>query len=129
MKINKEEIPVIMSGSGTVLRSQKHLGKMTASYNEMTAGTDFGPHLRGLKKDHCHCSHYGAVLEGTLLITYDNGEEELIKDGDIFYIPPGHSAKVERDLKIIVFSTTKEHTEVLNHVVKSIGELNNMTKI
>ncbi|MCG8582250.1 MAG: cupin domain-containing protein [Bacteroidales bacterium] len=129
MKINRNAIPVVMEDSGTVLRSQKNIGKMTASYNEMAAGTDFAPHLKGLKNNHCHCSHYGTVLEGAIRITYDNGEDEQINEGDVFFIPAGHTAKVMKDLKIIVFSTIKEHNEVINHVVKSIANVNNLSSI
>ncbi|MBR8537244.1 hypothetical protein KDU71_16875 [Carboxylicivirga sediminis] len=120
MKINKANIPVVMNDNGTVLRSQKHFGDLTATYNEIPAGTDFGPLLHGLKNNHCHCTHYGTVLDGAIRISYDNGNEELITSGDLFYIPAGHTARVEKDLKIVIFSTIKEHSEVINHVVKQM---------
>ncbi|MBS2213889.1 hypothetical protein KEM09_20945 [Carboxylicivirga mesophila] len=120
MKINKANIPVVMNDNGTILRSQKNFGELTATYNEIPAGTNFGPLLQGLKNNQCHCTHYGTVLDGAIRISYDNGTEELITSGDLFYIPAGHTARVEKDLKIVIFSTIKEHSEVIDHVVKQM---------
>ncbi|WP_439182077.1 hypothetical protein [Carboxylicivirga taeanensis] len=120
MKINKETIPTVMNKAGMLLRSLQNFGTMTVTYNELPAGTNFSPLLKGLKNNHCHSTHYGTVLEGAIRINYQDGTEELICQGDLFYIPAGHTAFVEKDLKIIVFSTSKEHHEVMNHVVKQI---------
>lgn len=121
MKITKNEIPVVMDESGILLRSMQHFGNMTVTYNELPAGTNFTPLLKGLKHNQCHCTHYGTVLQGSLRISYHDGTEELLSQGDLFYILAGHTAKVEEDLKIIVFSNSKEHNEVINHVIKQMA--------
>ncbi len=120
MKINKENIPVVLNRNGTILRSQKDFGELTATYNEIPAGTNLEPFLKGLKNNHCHSEHYGTVLEGAIRINYTNGNEEVLSSGDLFYIPAGHTARVEQDLKIIIFSTIKEHSEVIKHVVQQM---------
>jgi glyoxylate utilization-related uncharacterized protein len=122
MKIKKEAIPVVMETPGTIMRNLKGYGGMTVAYNELPAGTDFAPLLAGLKNDSCQCPHWGYVVEGELLTTYDDGTEERLKAGDVFYMPPGHTAMVTKDLKFIDFSPEKELDEVLGHIAKKMAE-------
>ena len=122
MKIKKEEIPVTMEAPGTTMRALPGYGGMTAAYNEIPAGTDFSPMLHGLKNNSCHCPHWGYIVEGTLLVKYDNGTEEKLAAGDVFYLPPGHTATVEKDLKLIDFSPEKEFKEVMDHIAKKMSE-------
>ncbi len=125
MKINKEKIPVIMEAPGTIMRVLPGFGGMSASFNELPAGTDLGPLLQGLQNDSCQCPHWGYIAEGEIRMQYDNGTEELLTKGDMFYMPPGHTAIVEKDLKMIEFSPENEMSEVLNHVAHKMAELNN----
>lgn len=123
MKIKKEEIPVTMQAPGTTMRGLPGLGGMTVAFNEIPAGTDFSPLLQGLKNDSCHCPHWGYVVDGEILIKYDNGTEERLVTGDVFYLPPGHTAIVIKDLKFLDFSPEKELNEVMNHIAKKMAEL------
>ena len=122
MKIKKEEIPVTMQGTGTTMRALPGYGGMTVAFNEIPAGTDFTPLLQGLQNNSCHCPHWGYVVEGELLVKYDNGIEEKLTTGDVFYLPPGHTAIVEKDLKFIDFNPTKEFSEVMDHIGKKMAE-------
>ncbi len=122
MKLNIEDIPVKMESPGTALRSQSGYGEMSVAFNELPKGTDFSPLLQGLEHNSCHCPHWGYVLKGTMLVKYDDGKEERLTEGDVFYLPPGHTAIVEEDLKLIDFSPTKEFDEVMMHVGKKMGE-------
>ena len=123
MKIKKEDIPVTMEAPGTIMRGLPGLGGMTVAFNEIPAGTDFSPLLQGLKNDSCHCPHWGYVVEGELRIKYDDGTEENLATGDVFYLPPGHTAIVEKDLKFLDFSPEKELNEVMSHIAKKMAEL------
>ncbi|MBC2839525.1 hypothetical protein [Robiginitalea sp. SC105] len=118
MKINKENIPVTMEAPGTVMRALPGFGGMTVAFHELPKGTDFTPLLKGLKNDSCHCPHWGYILEGAMRAIYDDGKEELLESGDLFYLPAGHTAIVEKDLKIMDFSPTKELDEVMSHIGK-----------
>ena len=124
MKIKKEDIPVIMEAPGTVMRKLSGLGNMDVNYHELPEGTDFTPLLKGLPNDSCHCPHWGYIFEGAFRFIYDNGTEEVFEDGDVFFTPAGHTAIVDKDLKFIDFSPTKELTEVLANVVKVMSEKN-----
>ncbi len=123
MKINKEDIPVTMEAPETKMRTLSGFGNMDANYHELPQGTDFTPLLKGLTNDRCHCPHYGYIIEGKIKAIYDDGTEELLEPGDIFYLPPGHTAIVEESAKYIDFSPTKEHTEVLSHVAEVMSNM------
>ncbi|MCP4414557.1 MAG: hypothetical protein GY808_18535 [Gammaproteobacteria bacterium] len=122
MKIKKEDIPVIMEGPGTIMRKLDGLGDMDVVFHELPEGTDFTPLLKGLPNNSCHCPHWGYIFEGAFRFIYDDGTEEVYEEGDIFYAPSGHTAIVDRDLKFIDFSPTKEHSEVLANVGRVMSE-------
>lgn len=123
MRIKKEDIPVKMESPGTTIRCLSGYGGMAVAFNEVPAGTDFGPLLQGLANDSCHCPHWGYVVEGEIQVKYDNGTEETVSAGDLFYFPPGHTAIVSKDLKFIEFSPEKEFTEVWDHIGRKVEEM------
>jgi len=123
MKVNKNDIPVTMEAPSTIMRALPDYGGMTVCFNELPKGTDFTPFLHGLNNDSCHCPHWGYIVEGSILVKYDDGKEELVKGGEVFYWPPGHTAIVQEDVKLIDFSPTKEFDEVITHVGKKMAEL------
>ena len=125
MKIKKEDIPVTMESPGTTMRVMQGYGGMTVAFNELPGGTDIGPLLQGLKNNSCHCPHWGYIVEGELLIKYDDGKEETLVTGDVFYMPAGHTGIVKKDLKIIDFSPEKEFNEVMAHIAKKMAEFSN----
>jgi len=123
MKIKKEDLPVKMEAPGTVMRSQEGFGGMTAAFNQFPKGTDLTPLLNGLTNNSCHCPHWGYLLEGAMLLIYDNGNEELVQAGDMFYAPSGHTVIAKEDVKLVDFSPTKELNEVMEHVGRKMAEM------
>ena len=83
MKMNKNEIPVLMQAESTIVRNLTGCGGMTIAYNEFPKGTDFSPLLHGLNNNSCHCPHWGYVLEGVVRLIYDDKTEEVVKAGDV----------------------------------------------
>ena len=112
-----------MQAPGTILRGLPGWGGMTVAFNELPAGTDMAPLLVGLKNNSCQCPHWGYIIDGELLMKYDNGNEERLSAGDVFYMQPGHTAIVERDVKLIDFSPEGELNEVMSHIAKKMAEL------
>jgi len=84
-------------------------------------GTDLSPLLKGLRNDSCQCPHWGYVVEGTIKMIYDDGTEETLNAGDVFYMPPGHTAIVEKDLTLLDFSPENELKEVTDHIAKKMA--------
>jgi hypothetical protein len=123
MKLRKEDVPVVMQTSDTIMRSQADFGNMTVVYHELPKGTDFTPFLEGLENDRCHAPHWGYIFQGTFRFVYDDGSEELFEAGDLFYARAGHTAMVDADAKFIDFSPTKELDEVMANVHKRMAEL------
>ncbi len=122
MKIKKEEIPVTMQAPDTIMRGLPGWGGMTVAFNEMPAGTDISPLLQGLKNNSCQCPHWGYILEGEVLMKYDDKTEETLTTGDVFYMQPGHTAIVNKDTKLIDFSPQRELKEVMDHIAKKMAE-------
>lgn len=123
MKIKIENLPVIMQAPDTVMRAKSDCGGITIGYNELPKGTDFTPLLKELPNDSCHSPHLGYVLEGRILVIYDDGTQEEVSAGEVYYWPEGHTAIVQEDLKILEFSPTKEFTEVITHVGQIMAEM------
>jgi hypothetical protein len=91
-------------------------GGMTIALMELPAGTDATPWLKGLPGDLCQCPHWGYVLKGSIHIGYADGTEEVVKAGDVFYFPPGHTGWTDEEVAWVEVSPADEYAEVMAHV-------------
>jgi mannose-6-phosphate isomerase-like protein (cupin superfamily) len=98
-------------------------GGMAIAVNSMPAGSDLAPLLMGLKNNSCQVPHWGYILQGKLRLVYDNGEEVVLKAGDLFYMPPGHKASVLEDLKLFDFSPQEEFKDLVVHLEEKAAEM------
>ena len=105
-----ENLPVTWAGIDTV-------------YHVLPAGTDFTPLLKGLPDDMCPCPHWGYVFKGALYTRYTDGTVEVAREGEVFYLPPGHTGWNDEDTIVLMFSPEKEHLPVLEHARKKQEEL------
>ena len=97
-------------------------GGMAVAVNSIPAGADFAPLLVGLKNNSCQVPHWGYILQGALRLQYDDGKEVILKAGDLFYMSPGHKARVDEDLKLLDFSPQDEFIELVAHLEKKAAE-------
>jgi ethanolamine utilization protein EutQ (cupin superfamily) len=116
MKSNVKDLPTAHEKLGEMVRGQDW-GGTTSAYMEYPAGLDFGPLLAGLEGDHCQCPHWGYVIEGRIRVSYQDGTEELVNAGDIYYWPSGHTIVVEEAVRMVEFSPHDQMSQVLGHVV------------
>ena len=123
MRMNKNDIPVVMEAPGMKMRVQPDFGDMTVAYHDLPKGTDFTPLLKGLNNDSCHCPHWGYIFKGAFRFIYDDGSEEVFKEGDVWYARAGHTALADEDLSFVEFSPTRELNEVLAHVGQKMDEM------
>ena len=73
--------------------------------------------LEGLPGDACQAPHWGYMIEGGVVVTYEDGTTDTCRASDVFYWPPGHSVRVTDDAEVIMFSPQLEHTTVLDHML------------
>ena len=122
MRIAKKDIPVRVQAPGAIARQLPNFGNATgygamgAEFFSLAAGTDIAPLLKGLEGDACQSPHWGYLLAGVMTVSYTDGSEETIFEGDLFYWPPGHSVRVKHDADIVLFSPQHEHGLVMDHL-------------
>ncbi|MCW8807983.1 MAG: hypothetical protein OQK79_07710 [Rhodanobacter sp.] len=126
MRIAKTDIPVKIDAPGAVARQALNFGdastcgKISGEYFSLEAGTDIAPLLKGLKGDLCQSPHWGYMLKGNVTVGYEDGSQESVNGGDLFYWPPGHTVKVREDAEVVLFSPQDEHRKVLDHMLKKM---------
>jgi hypothetical protein len=114
-----DELPVLFGADPAVIRGADWDG-MRAMIVSLPAGTDPAPVLKGLPHDLCPCPHWGYVLKGRIRVAYAEGEE-ILRAGDLFYLPPGHTPLVEEDTEFVEFSRSDEHEAVLDVVRRNVA--------
>ncbi len=112
-----------MEGPNTKMCILESLGGMTAGFNVLPKGINFTPLLEGLENDHCQVPHWGYVVEGAVSIEYEDGTKETFKEGEAFYMKPGHTALVLADLKLVSFSPEEGMHDLSDHLEKKVAEM------
>jgi hypothetical protein len=127
MRIAKNDIPVRIDAPGAVARQKTDFGdasgygKISGEYFSLGTGTDIAPLLQGLECDLCQSPHWGYLLQGEVTVTYADGTEEMVKGGDLFYWPPGHTVRVSEDAEVVLFSPQDEHSKVIDHMLNKMA--------
>ncbi len=127
--LNMKEVPEVTHvhlddfPEGEVLPMIDGWGGMAVDINRAPAGTDFSPLLEGLENDKCQVPHWGYIIEGAVRIIYENGEEEVFSEGEAFFMKPGHTAKVEKDLFLVSFSPEDGMHDLSDHLNKKVAEM------
>ncbi len=119
MRDSKESLPVVLQAPGATIRSTQW-GGMAVVYAQYAKGTDFTPLIKGLKDDLCQCPHWGYVLKGALHLRYTDGREEVVRAGDMWYAPPGHTGWCDEDTELVDVSPEQEFDHVIAHVRKQM---------
>ncbi len=127
MRIAKKDIPVRINAPGAVARQQLNFGdatgygRISGEYFSLGAGADIAPLLVGLEGDLCQSPHWGYLLQGELTVTYADDTQDVIRSGDLFYWPPGHTVKVGADAEVVLFSPQDEHSAVIDHMLRKMA--------
>jgi hypothetical protein len=127
MRIARNDVPVRVAVPGATARQKTDFGdatgfgKMSGEYFSFGAGTDITPLLQGLEGDLCQCPHWGYVVKGALTTTDGGGVQEKVREGDLFYWPPGHTVKANVESDIVMFSPQREHSAVIEHIRHKVG--------
>lgn len=119
MRSAAEQLPIAHEATGEMIRGLDW-GGMTSAYIQYPTGLDFCPLLEGLERDHCQCPHWGYVIEGRVRVNYEDGTEEIINAGELYYWPSGHTIVVEDAVTMVEFSPHDQMSDVLAHVVTKL---------
>jgi mannose-6-phosphate isomerase-like protein (cupin superfamily) len=57
------------------------------------------------------------VIEGRIRVNYEDGTEEFVGAGEVYYWPAGHTIVVEEAVRMVEFSPHDQMSQVLAHVV------------
>lgn len=114
MRASRDELPILFGADPGAIRGGDW-GDLRSLIISLPAGTDLAPLLAGLPDGRCPCPHWGYLLKGRVRVTYAEGEE-VLRAGDLFYLPPGHIAFVDEDTEFIEFSRPSEHEPVMEIV-------------
>lgn len=117
MRVVGTEAPAFMDAPGTAIRGADW-GGMRCVRVELGPGTDVGPLLKGLPDDRCQVPHCGYVLQGSLTVGYTDGHEETVRADDLFYLPPGHTARTDDGVTFVEFSPERELQAVYDHLIR-----------
>lgn len=120
-RANPDELPVeqIEAYEGRITQ----LGPYNLAFEKMPAG--FPPHevFRGLPDDHCPCAHWGYVRRGAIKFTYLDGTEEVFREGDAYYAPPGHLPTVLEDVEVVEFSPKAEFDQLMGQIERNLAAM------
>ncbi|WP_340113733.1 hypothetical protein [Maribellus mangrovi] len=98
-------------------------GGMCVDINNAPAGTEFTPLLEGLKNDHCQVPHWGYVVKGAIRMDYEDGTSEVFREGEAFYMKPGHTGGVEEDLLLVSFGPEEGIRHLVEHFENKVAEM------
>ena len=118
MRATKDELPIMLEAGLSMIRGIDW-GDMRVSVVSVPAGTDFGPLLKGLPDNRCQGPHWGYMLKGRLRIQYAWGDE-LISEGDFYYMPPGHTGVAEEDTEFLEVVPPHLHQAFLDNASRNI---------
>jgi len=115
MKEDRNELPIRLQAADICIQGQDW-GDINVARIRFPKGADATPLLEGLPGDLCQCPHWGAVLKGSIHVTYADGQEETVRAGEVYYWPPGHTVRVDEDYESIEFSPSGPMGELIDHL-------------
>lgn len=127
MHVNKRDIPVKLNALGAIARHQGDFGTaagtLAAEHLCLDTGVDVAPLLRSLDDGMCFAGHWGYLIRGRVVVTYDDGTTESCSAGEMFHWPAGHTVRVEDAAEIVMFSPAAEHQAVMNSMLEVLATL------
>ena len=114
--VSKEDFP-----KGNVINLLIGWGDMAVAINEPPAGSDFTPLLKSQKDGLCQVPHWGYLEKGAVKVIHKDKSSEIIKSGEVFYMPPGHTVIVIEDSRLIDFSPEKPMADLVDDINKILA--------
>jgi hypothetical protein len=94
-------------------------GEMHVEYDVFKKRFDVTPFLKGLPNDRDPCPHWGIAVKGQMTMMVD-GKKEIVKAGDAYYMPPGHTAIVEAGSEFWEFSPNDKLKKTMKVIMRKL---------
>jgi hypothetical protein len=114
MRASRDELPELL---GAAIRGSDW-GDLRSAFVALPTGTDVTPLVKGLPDDRCSAPHWGYVIKGQVRVIYAD-HQEVLRAGDLYYLPSGHTAIVEEDYEAVEFSPPAAHEQVLDVIKRN----------
>jgi hypothetical protein len=120
MHIRKDEIePQVF---GEYIGRVADLGDWRVAWETLPAGFPPDPSpFQGLPDDRCQCVHLGVVVTGSFRVTYTDGRQETVRQGEAYHLVPGHFVQAMENTEVIEFSPREEHERTMQQVLRNVG--------
>lgn len=115
-----EELPVELQ-QGDLVTRYAEWGDMAVRFADLPAGADMGPVLEGLPGDRCPSPHWGLVLEGAIRVTQADGSADVIRGGQTYYWPAGHTAVAEERTTFLEVGPVAPMRQFSEHAKAKLG--------
>jgi len=120
MKSKKEELPQQANDAEKTIR-EIAMGDMNVGYETFKKEVDLQPLLMGLPHDNCQSRHWGYVLKGGFEVKYAD-HKETCREGDVYYMSPGHIARIFAGTELVEFSPREEEEKMRDAIRKNISK-------
>ena len=120
MRASVHEIPVEMRLVELETRGLEW-GEQLVRHVDLPAGTDFTPLFAGLPGDLCQCPHWGVVESGAIHVRFADGSEELVRAGEVYFWPAGHTGWTDEGVAFLEISPAARLRPVLDHLAARVG--------
>ena len=120
MHFKKEEVP--FPEWGTSMRSVQ-AGDMDIGYTEVHEPADCTNLYEGLPGGLCPCDHYGYVFSGSIRARYADGSEEIVRAGEVYWIPKGHVLIYDEPTKHLEINPHRELKQLMEVIEKNVKKL------
>ena len=77
--------------------------------------------FKGLPDDRCQNIHLGVVLKGSFHVSYTDGSEETVREGEAYSLAPGHFVQTLEPVEVIEFSPREEHDRTMAVIMGNLG--------
>ena len=82
-------------------------GGYTVNFTTFREDVDMTPILASLPGGRCACPHWGQVVQGRVVVHYED-HDDVVEAGDAYFMAPGHVPEVAAGTELLMFSPTEE---------------------
>jgi len=118
MRASKDELSKVLETDEMVMY-EGVWGEMHVEYDIFKKRFDVTPLLKGLPNDRDPCPHWGIIVKGQMTMIV-NGKREVIKAGDAYYMPPGHTAIVDAGTEGWEFSPNDKLKKTMEVIIRNM---------